>query len=273
MIGHAFGPNYDWALPPDWREIGALSEIALGYLDDFMNAEEGDPMTLDYLSDVVGAADLILQIPKNLRGPAFDTYNKRMRQSTAPRLRKVKAVVQLGLNPLNAAIGLFMFAMTRLDHEEIDFVELVANSAREDALLIQLKHCLEEYPEFRGDLLFERELGRAVYWYAFQEIQHWELRPEFRLTPDTANAAMKRHRLARDEEYADPEFKFNVWVHSPYCKKPLEAIGNKNFYIKKMSKGRRFPKIERAWVEHSRTIEARHRYLFLYAERDNWQRT
>lgn len=272
MNGPMFGPNYDWTLPEDWREVRGLSEIALGYIEDFINADESDPMALDYLSDVIGAADLILQIPTNLRSPAFEAFNNRMRQSSAPRLRKVKATIALGLNPINAAVGLLMFALKRLEHNDIDFVELVANLAREDALLIQLKYCLDEYPEFRGDSTFERDLGRAVYWYAFQEMQHWELHPEFLLTPETANAGMKRHRLARDKEYADPSFKFEVWIHSPHCKRPLEAIGNKNFYIKKMSKGRRFPRIERAWLDHVHVIEARHKFLYQYAERSEWQR-
>jgi hypothetical protein len=272
MTNPVFGPRYDWSLPADWREVAGLSDAALSYLSDFMDANEGDSMELDYLSEVVGAADLILQIPTNLRSPTFEAFNNHMRSSSAPRLKKVSSIVQLGLNPLQAVAGLLMFAAKRIEHDDIDFVALVANMAREDATLLQLKYCLEQYPNVRGDLRFEKDLGRAVYWYAFQEMEHWKIPPDFSLTPDSANDAMKRHQRTRNEEYEDPMFRFNVWLNSPHCKKKLEALGNKGFYYKKMSKGRRFPKIERAWVDYVRSIEARHKYVYMFAERSQWQK-
>lgn len=272
MDNQIFGPKYDWSLPADWREVSGLSDVALSYLSDFMNFPEGEPQTLEYLSEVVGAADLVLQIPTNLRSPAFEKFNNEMRQSTSPRLKKLSTLVKIGINPIDAVVGLLMFAVKRSDHDDIDFVALIANAAREEAIVMQLTHCLERHPGVRGDTNFENDLGRAVYWYAFQEIQHWEIGADVHLTPDLANDAMKRHRLARDQEYADPSFRFNVWLNSPHCKKQLEALGNKSFYVKKMTKGRRFPKIERAWADYVRAIEARHKYLYMFAERSQWQR-
>ncbi len=268
----AFGPLYDWSLPADWREVGGISEIALSYLHNYVNADESEELSLQQLSDVIGAANLVLQVPLSLRGSSFSEFNQSLQRSTAPRLKKMKALVGLWANPLGTAVGLLGFASQRIEHSEIDFIEILARTVREQAVITQIDRCLIANPHQLGDMKFEIQLGQAVYWYAFQEMEHWEMHTNLKLSPNLANDAIGRHRESRKIEYDNPKFRFDLWVNSPSCKKKLEEMGKMNFYIKKMSKGRKFSKIERAWNDYVKEIESRHRYVHLYAERSNWEK-
>lgn len=272
MSENSFGPTVDWTLPVDWRDVGDASEKALAFLRRFSEMPQGSPLTLSFLSDVVGAASLILQTPSNMRGPSFAGLNNEIKAMSAPRLKKFEALVGLALNPLDAVARLIFFAGQRLEHDDLDFVMLFARTLLEEAVLLQLDHCLVEYPHSSGDHLFEQQLGRTTYWYSFRESELWQIDRRLSLTPDLANDAMKRHRSQRDAEYQDPVFMCDLWIASPRCKDPMKELGKRDHYIKKMSRGRRFKDIERAWAEHVREIEHRHRYVYLYAERSGWER-
>lgn len=272
MSSLTFGPHFDWSLPEDWRDVAGISEIALSYLHNYLHADESEELSLQQLSDVIGAANLILQVPLSLRGSSFLEFNQALQRSTAPRLKKMQTLVGLWANPIGTAVGLLGFASHRIEHNEIDFIEIMARTTREQAVYTQIERCLISNPQQLGDERFEVELGQAVYWFAFQEVEHWEIKQNLRLSPDLANDAIKRHKQSRKREYENPRFKFDLWVNSPSCKKQVEEMGKMNFYIKKMSKGRKFSKIERAWSEYVKQIESRHRYVYLYAERSKWER-
>lgn len=265
-------PSSDWTLPEDWREVATRGDEALAVLTRFSNAVQGEELTLPFLSDVVGAAGFVLQVPKNLRGKSFERYSDILKQATTPRLKKLSAIVGLALNPLNTVGKLLDFAGQRLDHSDLDFIEIFARNVMEEAVTLQLDYCLVEVADVIGDQGFEQRLGRTAYWYAFRESEFWQMRTDLELTPDLANDAMKRHRAARDSEYRDPSFVFNLWINSPWCKDPLKELGKRSYYVKKLSKGRRFAKMDKAWVAHVREIENRHRFVYLFAERSSWER-
>lgn len=289
-----FHGQYDWSLPDDWREVTAIAEEALKLLTHFMNLKDGEVAPLSYLSDVAGAADFILQVPPNMRSKSFDAFNKQAQSWSAPRLSAVRTLIGLWANPIETGLKLLMFGIARSEHKEIDMVEIIAKEVREEATLMQLDSCLNEPKVKKGRLLldpihtyanrhaiaesshsgdetFERNLGRTVYWYAFQEQEHWEVPQRLELTPDLANDAMKRHKEQRIAEYRNPAFLFNLWLNSPFCDEPLKALRRRDKYVKKMSRGRRFKDIEKAWASHLGSIEKRHRYVYLFAERAKWE--
>jgi hypothetical protein len=290
----SFSATYDWSLPDDWRQIGPLADAALEHLIQFVNLKDGEIAPYSYLSDVVGAADLILQIPPNMRTRSFEKFNKEVQHWTAPRLSAVRTALGLWANPIETVLKLALFGLARTEHNDTDMIDMVAMDVREEAILMQLDDCLKsidrsgtqrrrsdplmsrvnrEAPDdvrISRDPEFEWHLGRAVYWYAFQEQEHWLLPRRLELTPELANEAMKRHKQLRADEYADPAFLFNLWIKSPFCKEPMKELRKRDSYVKKMSRGRQFKDIEKAWSAHLGMYEKRHEYVYLFAERSGW---
>ena len=50
----------------------------------------------------------------------------------------------------------------------------------------------------------------------------------------------------------------------------MKELRKRDSYVKKMSRGRRFKDIEKAWSAHLRMIEKRHEYVYMFAERSGW---
>jgi hypothetical protein len=264
--------RYDWTLPSDWREIGGLYDLAVDYALDFFHNTRDVQFTTSELSEVAHSIDFILEVPPNLRPPSFSKIDSFVRELYGIKFKKGRAAIGLALNPIGTVLSLGVGLMKKMELDAADLVTPFLKEWQEKIVHQQIERCIDSKIRAGANPVFDQQLGRLIYWYAFQERVLIDCSPNLQLTPDLANDAMRRHRITLEETYNSSAKRFDIWYASDFCKDDEEAQRKMKSYLRKMDRGGKIGKVERAWSQYVQIIERRHQYVHWYAERMNWAR-
>lgn len=262
--------RYDWTLPSDWREIAPIFDLAVDYAMDFFNNSKNVEFTTSELSEVAHALDYMVQVPANLRPPSFKRIDNFVRDIYRVKFKKVSAALGLAFNPLETVLNLGVGVATQMELDALDIALPFLKEWQEKIVLQQITRCQQSRIPVGHDPFFDQQVGRLIYWYAFQERALIDCSPDLELTPDLANDAMRRHRINLQETYSSSSQLFNIWYKSDFCKDDEEAHRKKKRYLRKLDRGAKIGKIERAWTQHVQNIDQRHQFIHWYANRMNW---
>lgn len=262
--------RYDWTLPSDWREIASIFDLAVDYAMDFFENTRNVQFTTPELGEVAHAIDFILQVPANLRSQSFYKIDAFVRNIYGIKIHKRRAVLGLALNPVGTVLKLGEGLLKQAELNSVDLVTPFLKEWQEKIVFQQIERCQQAKIPPGRDSLYDQQLGRLIYWYGFQERPLIDCPPNLELTPDLANGAMKRHRFNLDETYSSSAKRFDIWYASYFCKDDEEAHRKMKRYLRKMDRGGKIAKVERAWSQYVQVIDTRHQYIHWYAQRMNW---
>lgn len=262
--------RYDWTLPSDWREIAPIFDLAVDYAMDFFMNSKNTEFTTSELSEVAHALDYVIQVPANLRPPSFNKIDNFVREIYRVKYKKISTAFGLAFNPLETVLNLGVGVATQRELDALDLALPFLKEWQEKIVLQQITRCQQPKIPLGHDPLFDQQLGRLIYWYAFQERALIDCSPDLEFTPDLANDAMKRHRINLEETYSSSSRLFNIWYVSDFCKDDEEALRKRKRYLRKLDRGIKIGKVERAWSQYVHNIDKRHQFVHWYANRMNW---